>query len=331
MAYYNRYQNYTPVAKYLQPHLIPNFCTPEESKEIITYLYNYSGTFRVIEDCRNRYMNQTKQEGLSEKQWRMIRNDMDRHKKASVVFNPIDVHVPMPITINKSDAIKHFKNKLNLQYAVFTLKVTKVVNSVPSRNGQYRKLTLEVIPNTDGTVNVCRMCGKSLTDHKSIVSGVGPYCAKRLGAGIYQTYKSDIQKFMKDFQKELAKIGTTTIEIWDGNIKEGGADLINYIDNNETKVAILPQKEVVSITTKDVEWLPSEKSFVASNKFKLTEEVNQLYKVVESNKDCYINMWNPKSGNWAKFEFLHSENHAEYYVPCDDDLKNKVQHLIIKH
>ena len=336
MAYYKKFypsRNYVPTPKFVRPHHIDNFCTAEESDEIVKYLLQYTGTFQPIIDCRDKYTNQLgyQASGLSEKQWKMVKNSMERDKQTTQLSEPFKPRqVPhIPITVNKSVAIKHFKEKLKLNYAVFTLKVVGITNVVPSRRKDLLKLTLEVVPNTDGTVNVCRMCGKALTDHRSIVSGVGPYCAKRLGAGIYHTYKTDIKKFMNQFKKELSKVGTTTVEVWSSAITAGYDELALFV--NKTKVdEPLKTKEYITITTKDLEWLPIDKSFVATLK-KPTTALERLFNVVKSNKDCYINVMNPSTGNWVKFEYLDSQANAEYYKPCDDTMKKSIEHLIVKY
>lgn len=329
MAYYNRYQNYTPVAKFISPSDIANFCTKVEAEQIIKHLENYDGDFQPMRDTKSRYTN-PKYAGLSEKQWSMVRNSMNRANKPKLeAFKPILFHSPIDITINKGAAFNHFKKKLGMKYGIFTLHVHQIVDVTPSRSGQFYKLKLSVSPNADGTVSACRVCGKALTDHTSIATGIGPTCAKHIGA--IKAYKSDVKLFMEEVKKEFAKVGVTEMEIWCSNIVENAQPILNAIEEQKTApVTVIPDKPIATIYTKDIEWLPTDKSFVVNRTMGTNSEmINILYKVLKSNLDSYINIMNPKTTKWVKFGFSHSENHADFFKPVDPNCET-INYLVIK-
>jgi Family of unknown function (DUF6011) len=332
MAYYRRYQNYTPVAKFISPNDIANFCTKEEGEQLIQFLEKYDGDFQPMIDTKKRFMSQQgyKYSGLSEKQWSMVRNTMQRASKPKLeTFTAIQFNPPIDITVNKGAAFNHFKKKLGMKYGIFTLRVHEVVEATPSRGGGYYKLKMKVSPNADGTVSACRVCGKALTDHTSITTGIGPTCAKKIGA--MKAYKSDVKKFMEEVKKEFAKVGITEMETWHSNIVENVQPILDAIEQQKTApVAMIPEKPIATIYTKDIEWLPTDRSFVVNRTMGTKSEmINILYKLLKSNLDSYINIMNPKTTKWVKFEFSHSENHADYFKPMDPNCET-IDYLIIK-
>ena len=318
-SYGGRGNNTTPKPKFMRPDHIAGFVDSKTADEVITFLQTYAGTFPPLVDLRNRLSgnNGYAFSGLSEKQWAMVHNTYKVHKRNTselAPFTEIKLINPIDIVLNKKVAIDHFKKELKLKYAVYTVKVHSILDSVTSRGGQHKKLTLLVEPNTTGTVNVCRMCGKSLTDHKSIVSGVGPYCAKKLGAGIYHTYKTDIQKFMKEYAAELAKIGKTTVTAWHSQI-EGGeilADLVQrQIDNT------LPQEVTeAKVLINHVQWIGPLKQFLINKIDK--PDINNLYSVLNTKNKLYISVVNINTGKSVRFEDSGEvERGFRKFIPLD--------------
>ena len=189
---------------------------------IVYFAMTYNGTFKFMVDMKARLLNNT---GLTENQWNAVTKcyTRDAQYKAPLLVTPNIIAPakyfafanPVPVVLTRKGAMA-LKKKYNLTFGPFTVEILGAYDTV-SRRG-YRNYIMCV--NVSGAVNVCRVCGKSLVDHKSVVSGIGPVCAKNLGA-IYHTYKTDIQKFMDDFATQCAVIGNMEIEFNSWSFKEG--------------------------------------------------------------------------------------------------------------
>lgn len=189
---------------------------------IVHFAMTYNGTFKFMVDMKARLLNNT---GLTENQWNAVTKcyTRDAQYKAPLLVTPNIIAPakyfafanPVPVVLTRKGAMA-LKKKYNLTFGPFTVEILGAYDTV-SRRG-YRNYIMCV--NVSGAVNVCRVCGKSLVDHKSVVSGIGPVCAKNLGA-IYHTYKTDIQKFMADFATQCAVIGNMEIEFNSWSFKEG--------------------------------------------------------------------------------------------------------------
>ena len=189
---------------------------------IVYFAMTYNGTFKFMVDMKARLLNNT---GLTENQWNAVTKcyTRDAQYKAPLLVTPNIIAPakyfafanPVPVVLTRKGAMA-LKKKYNLNFGPFTVEILGAYDTV-SRRG-YRNYIMCV--NVSGAVNVCRVCGKSLVDHKSVVSGIGPVCAKNLGA-IYHTYKTDIQKFMADFATQCAVIGNMEIEFNSWSFKEG--------------------------------------------------------------------------------------------------------------
>ena len=335
MPYYRRYQQYTPVSKFTSPEHISGFCTKEEGAKIVYYLTTYNGSFNLMVEMKNRFLGQNgyKSSGLSEKQWEVVRNSMKRDSIVQMpAFTPVSFATPIDITINRSAAFSHFKRKLGMKYAIFTLRVHAIKEVTPSRNGKYMRIKLLVSPNADGTVSSCRICGKPLTDHKSIATGVGPSCAKHIGAA--KLYKSDVQAFMEAVKKEFVEIGLTEIELWDSSIMENSHIILDEIRAQRTAstpTAPTKKEEVVTIDINDIAWLPTDKSFVIDKTMCSKPSIQRLYDVLKSDLTVYVNILNTKTTNWYMFEFLHADNQSFDLVYKPSVPLATVNHLIIKN
>lgn len=199
-----------PITKYKDPTSVG---LPMQLK---TDLINYSGSNSFLITLREQV---SRWGHLSEKQWRIAFKHLNVPTAPSVVQYPeLLLNAPLPIFVNRTAAFREIRDKYKLSYGIFALKITKVFAAGKARNGNHWA-ELEVVADTDSAVSCCRICGKTLTDQRSIVSGIGPECAKRLGA-IYHTYKADIQKFMADFKTHAAAIGPMRVKIWENQIKE---------------------------------------------------------------------------------------------------------------
>lgn len=320
-----RYANYQPVAKFMSPDHIQGFCTAEEARKLVQHLTNYGGTYSLMTEMRNKFNGQNgfKQSGLSEKQWDIIRKNM-QIETPSKPFIPVMFLHPCDITINKGAAFSHFKKKLGMKYGIFTLRVHNIKNIERSRGGSHYKITMDVSPNADGTVSACRVCGKSLTDHTSIATGIGPTCAKHIGA--IKAYKNDVKKFMEEVKKEFAKIGVTEMTIWHTNIVEGVSPIMTEIENHFNQ----PVKvEHATISAEHIEWVPQTKSFSVDLSMDKHSDVRELYDVLKSNEIVYVNIINPKTTNWVKFVRTIVDSNKHIFKPCDPN--TKVDNLIVKY
>jgi len=205
--------------------------------QVVSFLISYNGTFKFLLDMRDRLVNQ--KVGLSDKQWNAVYKCYNRENKnaiqiptnapAAVAPAPapvmIDFAAPIPVTLNRAAAMK-IKKKYNLMFGPFTV---EILGFIPTRrNHKYQTFKFRV--NASGAVNVCRVCGKSLKDHKSVVSGIGPVCAKGLGH-MYHTYQTDIQKFMQQFADECNKIGVMEADLSLWNVKDNMQRLQTEMDD----------------------------------------------------------------------------------------------------
>jgi len=200
----------------------PTNLSPADTVELINYVTNYKGTFRFMLDLQGKY---NVNKALSPAQWAAVEKcyKRDAQYKAPQAVTPNVVAPakyfafanPVPVVLTRKGAMA-LKRKYNLSFGPFTVEILGAYDNV-SRRG-YRNYVMRV--NASGAVNVCRVCGKSLVDHKSVVSGIGPVCAKNLGA-IYHTYQTDIQKFMADFAAQCAAIGNMEAEFNSWAFKDG--------------------------------------------------------------------------------------------------------------
>lgn len=200
----------------------PTHLSTQEAAALVNYVIHYNGTFRFMLDLQSKF---STNKVLSPAQWAAVEKcyKRDAQYKAPQSVTPNVVAPakyfafanPVPVVLTRKGAMA-LKRKYNLSFGPFTVEILGAYDNV-SRRG-YRNYVMRV--NASGAVNVCRVCGKSLVDHKSVVSGIGPVCAKNLGA-IYHTYQTDIQKFMADFAAQCAAIGNMEVEFNSWAFKDG--------------------------------------------------------------------------------------------------------------
>ena len=248
MSYYRRRynQSYQPKPKSGDP---TTFNIPSAVKPWIETTQHTNPLLQSICDQLVKYGH------LTEKQWQIAQKEMNG-KPASVILPEVTLNTPLPVFINRTAAFREIRDKYKLQYGVFAIKMTKVLKAGKARNGN-TWAELEVIPDTDTPVSCCRICGKTLKDQRSITSGIGPDCAKRLGAA-YNSYKSsNLQQFIADFKKEISKVGTMTIKLWGNQVKENIHNfdfaVTSYMNQPPTAVAttatVVPAPIVPAINT----------------------------------------------------------------------------------
>lgn len=232
------FRPYVAAPKYATPSLIglPNDC--------VNWLQSYSGQDVFVSSLKDQFI---KNGSLTEKQWRMADKNY-RNTLPKVQLPALNLNTPLPIVINRAAAFRETRDKLKIQYGIFALKVMSINNAGIAHNGN-RWAELEVIADADSPVNACRICGKTLTDHASVLTGVGSVCAKKYFSSLYATYKKDPAKFIAPFKAEVAKLGVFKVRIWQNQVKENVSGLATAIDmflNQTTTVPITPTPTVTA-------------------------------------------------------------------------------------
>lgn len=331
---FRNYSNYQPKPKYATPEglaLSNGNVDKETAVRMITFISSYTGTFQPMIDIRNTF---SKKGELSESQWSLIQKSLrfeDNSNKRNAfinAFKPMIFIDSIDAVLNKTVAYNHFKKNLKLNYAVYTVKITEIVDAKPSRGGNFWKVKLKIVPNVDGVVNVCRMCGKSLTDHTSIVTGVGPYCAKRLDPAVYQAYKKDTDKFMKMFKDEVSKIGETEVECWTNALDDRSSAFIiselTKLANQQTPLPVVTKSKPVTILfTNNIEYNSKVNRFYINRQMVKSEYVQALYSQFEkTGHDTTIVLVNPKTNGKMEFNLVDtSEEGHLVYKPSSTDVE----------
>lgn len=238
-------------SRYRKPLTYPSSYKPKNSDPTVfgfpietrTWMESYTGSDTFLLSL-NKQLSQYNH--LSETQWRYAHAAMQAAinggKSNKVPLAPLTLKTPLPILINRTAAFREIRDKYKLQYGIFALAITKVNSTGTARNGN-DWAEIEVIPDANATVSSCRICGKTLTDHRSVVSGIGSVCAKKYFPHLYITYKTDIDKFIAAFKVETSKLGTFTIKIWANQVKENVGNLhdaITQFKMQSPSVAIMP-------------------------------------------------------------------------------------------
>lgn len=281
-----------------RPSFTPSVSTPKFDSPVLgAELKAYKGTFSWMLDVQKQY---EKFGHLSQKQWDGVARTLNKNKPAKLASTWTNgVHVKINIMLRRGVAMK-LKKDLNLPYGPFALTVTKINNAFKSRYST--KFTVSARINGDTAVNACRICGRTLTDNKSIVSGIGPTCAKKLGA-LYITYQTDIKKFMAEFKAECDKVGEFSVDLWENNIKEG-ADLMMkaYTDilakagtslaSTMTSGSVSPVSQ--SVTASAQVSAPAPRPIINSTPIGVKLNFHLDYYQGEGNTKNYLH-WNPQS------------------------------------
>lgn len=193
----------------------PSECGTGLTDDCMKWLANYSGQDLFISSLKSQFVQKGE---LTASQWKLA--DKNYRKSLPKVQLPtLSLSTPEPIMVGRTVAFKEIRDKYKLQYGVFALKITAVNDAGVARNGN-RWAEVDVVADADSPVNACRVCGKTLTDHASVVTGIGSVCAKKYFASSYNVYKKNPQQFMAPFKAEVAKLGTMKIKVWENQVKE---------------------------------------------------------------------------------------------------------------
>lgn len=320
---YRGVRNNAPVAAKPR-HKTPVNVNPADASTISSWLVAYSGNFQYLKDMQAELAKQ----GLTDAQWGGVVKcyNNDRQRTAAVVSIPdARLITPIPVVVSRSAALR-IKENLGLMFAPFTLEVVGVQSS--TFNGfkaqsmydpkipYIRNLDLVVRINASNAVNVCRICGKSLTDHKSVVSGIGPVCAKSLGA-IYHTYQNDIQKFMKQFADECNRIGEFTVSWKPFHVKEGYSKIsLELLDiHNQFKGNTIPISAPIVVQPPIAVSIPTSTPTVD---YKLSYDPSTKWIVVKDN----VQKEYPLEFTIEESKFIKSIQPAFHELPIEFILEN---------
>lgn len=243
-SHYSRHRNHPNSHVRL---LEPNTSDPNKA-QILDFVKNYylKGSFPFMLSMQKEF---ALGKGLTTSQWEAVIKCFQKERGSLVpvahaaTAQPIimtRLANPVPIVVNRWTAM-HIKKTKKLSYGPFTLEVVAVN---PKNRFMY---TVRI--NASGSVNVCRICGKSLTDHNSKVSGIGPVCAKNIG--MYNTYKTSIQQFMASWQTMVNAVGEFDIMIKSRAIKEGYGALMSEVRDaciQQTGTVIPPTPTPIAVT-----------------------------------------------------------------------------------
>lgn len=186
---------------------------PIEVKKNIEQIMAYEGKNKFVKDLQEKYNKYGK---LTEKQ-------IDAGLKA--VSRTVQNKMAEPMALPKKETItirqyiaRDIKERMGLNFLPIQIDVTHLIGASRKAIHLRGKLSTEV-------GNVCRCCGRGLTDELSILTGMGKTCAKNTGVK-YAKDRSDIVRFKEDLQKRVDEIGEfdfwipkTQVQQWDGIYK----------------------------------------------------------------------------------------------------------------
>jgi len=160
--------------------------------EAMAYIREYTGTFGLILDIRASERWGTKYMKLSERQVEAVLASRDREAQwraerspdpvASTEAKPVEdgwyvvEGEPWKVQWNREKTRKYAKRLVDREW----LYVPGGLGIV-ARKGE--PMTLEVAQQYGKLYGVCAICGRTLTDEKSIADGIGPVCAHNIMGG----------------------------------------------------------------------------------------------------------------------------------------------------
>jgi hypothetical protein len=136
----------------------------------------------------------------------------------------------IPLDCNRKTAkvlIAKYQNaSITKQLLIFTYNIIQVKKSSNSN-----RITVKLVPRVDN-LSMCICCGSSLTDWRSIATGVGPVCASRTGIP-YVKDKNDVSRFKLELANKFQQLGEIEWELNDvrlfGRYTKNGHDIIKHV------------------------------------------------------------------------------------------------------
>ena len=187
-----------------RPQIIP---TGKETAA--KWLESYTGTFPFVLSLKSQFKQWGK---LSDKQWIavdkcMVVNTAPKGPKVDLVPTcSVDI-------VLKRFIAKRVSEEKGLKFIPFTYTVKTI------KWNTLKAVGVVMSPNFSN-VSVCRCCGKELTDWRSLATGVGAVCAKKMGIP-YVKHKSDVDAFKAEVKKLFLAIGDIETTLPKSQIAEG--------------------------------------------------------------------------------------------------------------
>ena len=167
----------------------------ETMSEDLKQIANYDGSNLFMIDIKNKLMTYGT---LTDSQ---VRASLNQIRKESDLKKRFTVKIPTPgetIRIGRSVG-QDLKQKHELKFNPILIDITKVLAVSPKAVRFEGKMTIK-------RGDICRCCGKTLTDEFSMLTGVGKLCSKHMGIE-YITDKSQTERFRNEYLKKVDEIG----------------------------------------------------------------------------------------------------------------------------
>jgi hypothetical protein len=182
----------------------------DELKKIV----DYNGDNSFVKDIKNKLMTYGT---LSHKQIQAVLNQIESEENKKRTMNVTISVVGKTIQLRRMMSIK-LKEQYNLDFNPILIDVSKITAMSPKAIKVVGRLTSK-------RGKVCTCCMKTLTDEFSMLTGVGPTCAEKLGIK-YIRNANEAKRFRDDYLKRVEEIGdmefwipTSQVKIWDEHIE----------------------------------------------------------------------------------------------------------------
>ena len=170
----------------------------EELSEDLQLIMKYEGSNDFVLEIKEKYVTYR---NLTDRQIQSAVRTIKREKAPSKVLE-LKLNNES-VQLKRGIALK-IKKEYGLEFMPILVDLVKTTMISPKAVKVVAKLTKE---NGD----VCRCCGATLTDEKSMVTGLGPICSKNLGIP-YIKDNGDITRFKMDLESRIDEIGE--FEFW---------------------------------------------------------------------------------------------------------------------
>jgi len=170
----------------------------EELSEDLQMIMKYEGSNDFVIEIKDKYV---KYRNLSDRQIQTAVRAIKREKSPSKVLDlklnneSVQLKRGIALKIKENYGLEFMPILVDLvKTTMISTKAVKVVAKLTKENG-----------------DVCRCCGATLTDEKSMITGLGPICSKNLGVP-YIKDNEDISRFKMDLERRIDEIGE--FEFW---------------------------------------------------------------------------------------------------------------------
>jgi len=178
----------------------------EELSDELQMIMKYEGSNEFVLDIKNKFV---MYRNLTERQISTAVKSIKREKNPSKVLDiklnneSVQLKRGIALKIKKEYGLEFMPILVDLvKTTMISQKAVKVVAKLTKENG-----------------DVCRCCGATLTDDKSMITGLGPICSKNLGVP-YIKDQEDLNRFKMDLNKRIDEIGEFEFWLPKNQIKE---------------------------------------------------------------------------------------------------------------